>query len=441
MGIRQYETEEDEFNIKEIFLTLYRHKISIILITIIFTLFAAIHAYFKPNIFSATTTVEIGTERSGGKAEDILAMASTSGRINTDTEIQIIKSRFLAEQATQNIDFAHRYYTTVRLREIELYKSSPFDVNLTKGYNISFLLYPYDNESYRIEAKGVDKDSGEAWKYAKIHRYGEKVSNNHFTFTITRKEGEELKNSEYRFVVLSETSAASSAMSGVSVRKLGKYSNIMAISYSDRVPLRAQEFVNALADAYIAQSVYKKTREAAKTLSFVSVQLKKISNNLEHSALNLENFKKDTDTVSLETKTQGVVERLGDAEGKLATMEIEVGLLNALYSRVRSGKELETISVSGLSDESGSGALSSMIEELRQAVMKVKILRADFTEQYPEVVKLRRQIKQMQKMIIETIKSIRKNYDERKKLLKKSIDEQTKLTTLEEIRNIEEYLK
>jgi len=48
---------------------------------------------------------------------------------------------------------------------------------------------------------------------------------------------------------------------------VGKFSNIIEISCNDNVALRAQEFANALAQAYIAQSIYKKTREAAKTLS------------------------------------------------------------------------------------------------------------------------------------------------------------------------------
>ena len=47
-----------------------------------------------------------------------------------------------------------------------------------------------------------------------------------------------------------------------------------------------------MADAYITQSVYKKTREAAKTLSFVDVQLNKITDNLDYSAIKLQDFKK-----------------------------------------------------------------------------------------------------------------------------------------------------
>ncbi len=66
------------------------------------------------------------------------------------------------------------------------------------------------------------------------------------------------------FNIILTTSTVGSAKGGISVKRLGRYSNILAISYRDGVPLRAQKFTNTLADAYITQSFYKKTREAVK---------------------------------------------------------------------------------------------------------------------------------------------------------------------------------
>ncbi len=433
MSTRRYEVDEDEIDLKEIFRTLNHYKNSIITITILFTLFAAVYAYFKPNIYSATVTVEVGMESAyGGYAgQDILSKATSPGYITSDTEMEIIKSRFLSTQALQSVDFSHRYYTTVRLREIELYKSSPFDINLTEGYNLSFMVYPYSEEKYRIKVKGIDENTKKEWEENKIYSFGEQAASEHYAFTLTPKKDKVLGNDNYRFVVLDKESTVASAQGGVSVSLAGKFSSILAINYSDNVPLRAQEFANALADAYIAQSVYKKTREASKTLSFIDVQLKQISENLRNSEIKLENFKKETSTISLDAKAQSVMEMLGDAERRLAMISIEVGLLNTLYTQVKTGKNLETLSVSGLTGGGGSGsgaeALTGMITDLQQAVMKVKILRADYTEQYPEVLKLRRQIKQMKKIIIDMIGNIKKNFDEHKKLLEASITDQKKL--------------
>ena len=67
--------------------------------------------------------------------------------------MEIIKSRFLAIKAAQNVDVLHRYYTTRKYKELELYKESPFQVGMIRGYGISFNFYPIDEKSYRLVVK------------------------------------------------------------------------------------------------------------------------------------------------------------------------------------------------------------------------------------------------------------------------------------------------
>ena len=429
MSSKRYEVDKDEIDFKEAFRTLRHYKSSIILITIAATLFAVAFAYFKPNIYLATATVEveIGKASGGSDNQDILSMATSPD--HATSEIEIIKSRFLSTQALQSVDFSHRYYTTVRFREIELYKSSPFDVNLTKGYKLSFMVYPYSKERYRIEVKGVDARTKKEWEENRIYSFGEQAVSEHYAFTLTPKKDKVLGNDNYRFVVLDKESTVASARGAIIVNTTGEHSNILRISYSDSVPLRAQEFANALADAYIAQSVYRKTREASKTLSFIDTQLKQVSENLRDSAAKLEKFKKETNIISLDAKAQSVVEVMGDAERKLAMINIEVGLLDALYLQMKSSKNLETLSLGGLrgSKLDGSGVLTGVITDLQQAVMKVKILRLDYTEQHNGVIKLRRKITHMKKIIVDIIGNSKKNLYEHKRLLEVSIAEQKKL--------------
>ncbi|MEA3418051.1 MAG: polysaccharide biosynthesis tyrosine autokinase [Campylobacterota bacterium] len=426
--IKERETDEDEIDLKAIFRTLSDYKAAIITFAVIFTLFSAVYAYFKPSIYSSFSTVEVGLEPRGGSQSDILAAAVGGDAAGPDTEMDIIRSRFLASHALRKVDFTHRYYGIKMMKERELYKDSPFDVNLTEGENISFGVYPVDKIFYRLKAKGVDKETREEWSYEKVHRFGAPVKDKYFAFVLHKKAGRELTADSYRFVVLDLESATDTAMGGVSVSPLSKFSTLLKITYEDPVPLRAQEFANALAESYIEQSVYRKTREASRTLEFVDNQLLEINENLKDSAVQLENFKIKTSTISLDTKAQGVVTRMGDYETKLAEIRIEEELLNSLYNQVKAGKSLETISVIGLEGKNEqSGPLTGLVKELQQNVLKIKLLRSDFTEQYPEVRKLRRQIIQLKKIIISTIKNMKSNISERRALIVKSIESQQKL--------------
>jgi len=414
-------TEEDEIDLRELFGALQRHKLSIFFTMTLVTILSIVFSYFQPNIYSTASVVEIGKDDKGAGGfggQDFISMAMSSSSITPDAEIRMIKSRYLTRLALAKVDFQHRYYTTIRFKEYELYKESPFDVNLTNGYNISFTIYPYNKTRYRVESKGKDEKTKEEWEYTKLHNYGEAVHNKYFDFILNKKDGKELEEESYRFVVLDEEKAIESARKGVSTSMGKSGSTIIDITYEDCVPLRAYEFNNALSEAYISQSVYRKTREASKTLSFIESQLKNINNNLNNSAAKLENFKKETSTVTLDSKASAIMAHLSEAETRLATINIESGLLNTLYDQVKTGKNLETITLSGLAgssqNDSGMQALTKMVTDLQNAIMKLRILRTDYTEQYPAVVKLRRQIIQMKKNIISMIKNAKNNFDAHK---------------------------
>ncbi|EIF51211.1 tyrosine-protein kinase family protein [Sulfurovum sp. AR] len=415
--------DEDEIDIKEIFRTIYRYRYMILLLVVVFGFVSSYYAYFKPNVYQASATVEVGLDQRGYGSQDMLAMAMDSGTMNADTEMEIIKSRFLTEKALDEVDFSHHYYTTRRFKEVELYKASPFQVGMLEGYDISFDLYPVDENSYRLVVEEAEDSEGNIWSYDAVHSYDKEIVTAYFHLNVTKTN--EPDDEKYRFVVFDPKDIASYVQGGVSVSQKSKYSAILEISYSDNVALRAQEFTNALARAYIEQNIEKKTQEATRKLTFIDNQLKLITENLKGSAIKLEEFKKTSNTVSLSAKAENIIRQMSESETKLTEISIELEMLGTLYEQVKSGKNLESITIAGLDKEASS--LSSMIKELQDAIMKKRILREEYTEMFSEVRKLTKTIEQLKKLIISTIKSLNKSIKERKELIGKSILEQQKL--------------
>ena len=226
--------DEDEIDIKEIFRTVYRYRYMILLLVILFTVVSSYHAYFKPNVYKASATVEVGLEQRGYGGQDILAMATESGAMNADTEMDIIKSRFLTEKALKKVNFSHRYYTTRRYKELELYKESPFQVGMNKGYGISFDFYPLDEKSYRLVVVEEKDNSGTVWSYDQTLPYSKEIVTEHFHLNIVKTK--EPEDAQYRFVIMDPENMGSYVQGGVSVSQKSKYSTMLEISYEDNVP-------------------------------------------------------------------------------------------------------------------------------------------------------------------------------------------------------------
>ena len=408
-------------DIKEVFRTIYRYKYMIIFMIIVFGAASSFYAYFRPNIYQASATVEVGTK--GYESQDIIVEATESTSGDIYTEMEIIKSRFLSQIAVKEVNFSHKYYTTRKYKEIELYKNSPFEVGMNKGYGISFDFYPVDAKKYRLAVKEAKDENGTVWSYDETNAYGKEVVTEHFHLNILKTK--KAKDAQYRFVIIDPLAMRNYSLGGISVTQLSGFSNILQISYSDNVALRAQEAVNALSRAYITQSVNKKTKEATRKLAFIDKQLNIITENLKGSAVKLEEFKRTTNTVDLSAKAETIIRHMGEYETKLAEITIQEEMLSALYKQVKSGRNLESISISG--GEILTASVSPVITKLQEAIMKKKTLRENYTELHPEVRKLRKTIGQLKKMLVSTIKNLNKSMKKRKSLLKKSIDREQKL--------------
>ena len=414
------EHNEDEIDIKEVFHTLYHYKYMILFFTLVFTLGSMYYAYFKPNIYKATAIVEMGVKETSA-VPDIVNMAMESGNVDVETEIRIIQSRYLVNEALVHVDMVQHFFVEKAYRKTETYyKDVPFEVGLLKGYDIPFTLYPIDKKHYRLVVK-EDKDID--WNYDEIHLYGEEVKTKHFQINIAHKK--ELKVlRKYAFYFCNKHTLATHVLENLTVMQEAK-SNILSLSYEDTVAERAKDFVNALTKAYVHQSVERKTREAKQKLAFIDGQMKEITGNLRNSAVKLEEFKKSSNTVSLSVKAENILSQMNTYETELNQITMQEDMLDILYTVVKKGKDIEAISLGGL-NMTNSG-LSKLITELQESILERKLLREDYTSMHPTVRKLSKKIKQIKALLTSLIRNLRTNIKDKKSLIVTSIAQKQKL--------------
>jgi capsular exopolysaccharide synthesis family protein len=414
------EGRSEELDLRRLIGTLYRHRWAILAFALAGLIASAVFAYFKPNIYSTSATVEVQVRNPWGWGrQDAVTSALTGGTVsNLDTELQIIRSRFVAAKALKKVDFSHRYYITKRFREIELYKASPIEVELTRGYGLPFRLYPLGKEKYRLVSEYTL--GGEKKSYDAVHRFGEEVHTSDFVLVVRRKPGAKFTENEYRFTVLNPKSLPAAVSAGVRATPVSKTANLISISYQDTVPLRTQELVNALADAYLEQNIERRTREAEKTLEFINSQLKTLAENLKVSAANLEAFQRRTKTIDVDKKVERLSEKLGEYESQLATLKLQEEILSSLVKKVKRGRNLETLTLAGVGIEDES--LSGLVADLRTAILKKKELLRDYTSAYPEVKKLDSRIRQLRQIIVQSVGNLYKSVREREKFLQKQME-------------------
>lgn len=419
--------EEDEIDLKQLIWRLRERKTTILFVLFVTLILGGMYTYFATPVYETNTVLRIKEEPKNSKA-DMLQMAM-EGMSNTeiDTEIGILQSKSLLEVALEKVPYNIRYYEKSNFRNREIYKDVPFYVEdfeiLDKKFSGKlFQIKPIDNDRFNLTIKpsllqriGMVEGAVCNGEY----KYGQKIKNKAFTLTIVKKSNFGDKNYSFKL------SDSRSVIENIILPNLqvvqtgGKTSSLVQISYQDSIPERAEQFTNALADAYIQQSIDFNTEEASKTLGFIDNQLSEVKKNLEASAISVENFKQTHNTMDISAETKTSIEKLSVYDQQLAQIEIEADQAKRVSELLKKG-DFSALSIAPLqlSDQ----LVNSLMFSLSEAERKKKALMVEYTERHPEVVQQTLQIERLKKEILSNLTSLQQGINERKQSIQKVIN-------------------
>ena len=417
------EYKVDEISFVKLMETPLKHKLLITFWTIIVAIAAGVYIYFQPNIYRATSTLEISAKKANPSLNDLLATALSQSAQNIDTEIEILKSHFVAKMALEKVDFINRYYAVKNYKKIELYKDVPFSVELKKGKGLSFNIYPKDEKSFTLEVKNLRDKFGNKKTYYRDVNYNEWIKSPYFEIKVVKKDKLEYK--KYIFEAEKLKKVLNELDENLKIKQATPRASIIVISFEDNVAQRAKEYVDALAESYLKQSIERKTKQATKRIAFIDNQLKTITKNLRTSENRLANYKKKTNIINLSTKAKSVVERSSKLEAELTKISLEREVAQTLYNQVKRGRGLENISIVGISSDGGS--LMGMVQQLQEAIIKKKMLLQDYTNAHPEVIKVTNSIIHLKRSIMRNIRNMLKLLKEREAFVKSSLKKENKI--------------
>ena len=428
----QNNIDEDEIDLKEVFSTLNRYKYSIIAFAIVFTIGATVFAYFKDNVYEASTTIELEQKGRGMSGDDVMSLALGGTGANIDNEQYIIKSRFLSEKVLRGLDIGTRYYTKHNFRTVELYQSSPFVVvnkELDKRlYGTKFTMKILDGERFVLSMTPqigmkerllqgfgfIEAPTDAPAAYENEHRFGEEIVTEWFTLQVNRVF--DLVENEYSFTITPNKQMAGFLQSGLSTSLVSKMGSIVKITYQDNVALRAEQVLNTLTQRYLQQELEEKTLEADQTLKFIDAQIEEINKDVERSQSKLEKFRSKNTIVDAGSQAMMTAQNMSDYESKLQALEIESNVLKNVQGYVNSGKDLSGISLGSAAYTDP--ALAQMIQKLQESIMARKSLLVEFTELHPDVIKLTEAINSIKSTIKFTLKNDISIIEQRKQTLR-----------------------
>jgi succinoglycan biosynthesis transport protein ExoP len=174
-------------------------------------------------------------------------------------------------------------------------------------------------------------------------------------------------------------------------RTMNRETRLIKVEYTHHDPLLATKIVNAVADVYVLQNLEQKVETNASASDFLQKRVAELQSQIRSGEEHLINYAKSNQILSLDSNQNTVVQRLSDLNNRLSQAESDRITAEAAYRAASQNP------MSGAGAESKDARTSSLEGQLTSLRQQLEQLKVEFTDEWPEVKKVQRQISAIEK--------------------------------------------
>ncbi|MDH3999508.1 MAG: Wzz/FepE/Etk N-terminal domain-containing protein, partial [Desulfuromonadales bacterium] len=376
--------EKEVHLIDYINVVLRRWKIVLLMLVLVFCAVSLRTLLMQP-IYEAEATLEVG----GKKQNSLLEEIDIGRERSIETEIEKLRSRSLAETAIKHLNL---HWQVGAVSEGLGFTVGEFVVNADLlGLRVELL----DAGTYRVTDL-----NGKLLCKAHNHKLCNFPGGKILVDIEDGRGGQFIEFERVPVDILVE-----GFLRNLSIREVGKMTNVIKISYRDTDPVKARDIVNLLIDGYLDKNVTSRTLEAGKAAEFISQQLSGIKSKLDYSEQQLQEYKVQTGLITLGPEGRSLVEKMVALEQEQAELDLKRQrvefAVNSLREAIRSESVFTPPTIEDIPQ------IADAANQLAELEAQKNGLLVDFTLAHPMVVEIQAQIRQVQETMLSNYKSIR----------------------------------
>jgi capsular exopolysaccharide synthesis family protein len=434
--------KSNELHVHDITSILKKYKWSIFLSTLLAGLLSYAYLYFTPSMYNSYAIIKVKPNIKTQSGELINNTVSTTKSKDVTEEISLLQTYKINNQALSEINLKTQYFVDEGYKTVEIYKDLPIEITkinlldpevmgkkltLTpdgeNGYKLSYQ-HSY-KEKIRAKLFGSEiftlEDSGKL-------EFGKEINNKYFNLTINKID--DFKKPIYFVVNGKQRQVFENIIKDrLEVTQLQKDTSLIKINYQDSIADRAQRYVDALARSFVEYSIDSKNKQLNRTADFILEELANIKKELKESEEQLEEYQVTKSFVQPTAQATLYIQQLSDIEIQQSENKLKKKLINNLIDFVKNNSNLDAIapSLSKLNDQS----TLVLIAKLQDNQLLEEELATEYTNEYPKLKSIRRQIESIRNKIAYNLESLSKNIDyENSNLTQRKLNYERKMNVL-----------
>ncbi|MBX2898790.1 MAG: polysaccharide biosynthesis tyrosine autokinase [Cyclobacteriaceae bacterium] len=378
---------------------------------------------YTPREYTVSASILIKEVQEISGAEILYKNSLVDPYRNYLNEPYIIKSYPLIESVIRDLNFQISFYQEGYILTSETYKNLPVKVIWCGGKQVKkggFIFTLLDENRFKLtpsESAEVDFNS---------YNLNDTVSLNGFELLFSKVQGTKLKNHvgvPYILEIKDPTQVAGSYIGRLKVEWAAVGAGIINLSLTGTNPDKEIDFLNALIARYEQIDLQKKNEVAARTVDFITNQLKDIKDSLRLVEFQLERFGNSSRIKDMSGEAQRIYQKLEGFEFQKSELLIRHNyfdyLDNYLISNVDRLDQIILPASMGINDP----ILTSLIAKLIDVQIELKTVVVPDKGGHPLVQSKMERIKEIRKDVSESIKALRSTDKIKSDFLNKQISQ------------------
>jgi tyrosine-protein kinase Etk/Wzc len=289
---------------------------------------------YKAKMYKIHAQLLVQDDKKGGgmNAGDLLDLSSLMNmKSNVDNEVEILKTRMLAEKVVKDLNLNVAYYKKGRVNDVELYQNNlPFAIEIL-GSEDSIVATTFDMEVLEPELLLIEyQDSRKITVSSKIPFGKTFIMEGIGALRFVKNNNIPLRDKYYRFHISSVQEAISLLRKDITVAVTNKLVTTIDLSMNHHIPKKGEDILFKLIEEYLKQNILDKNRVADSTIKFINERLLFVSRELGDIEGDIQSFKQGNKLADLSEQSRLLLINTSDYLKRIAEIETQLNILSGL---------------------------------------------------------------------------------------------------------------
>ncbi|HQW24084.1 MAG TPA: GNVR domain-containing protein, partial [Bacteroidia bacterium] len=411
----------EEFDLKLFAIIVKKYFYLLLAILFLALVGSLLYLRYTHPVYQSESVIKIGTVNNANAVLNIqnpqFYDAMGMGSNNLAGSIELLRSKLMVSRVLNQMPLDISYFAQGNVLDYEMYRQTPFEISflLTDStfYGVQVFVNFLSETRFQMHYKFNNTVSTGIYNVEQWYNSpGLKFKLRIIEYNFILEQQKKIKQDPFYFLINNPESLIDKYYKNMSIILTNQFAQTVKISFKDRNPQKAADFVNTMASEYDLYVKENKSAGANKSIEFINETLSSIETELKDSEKKLELFKRANKITQPTQNAEDVLDHINGLIDQRTEFLLNTAVLNRLEKEIKGNKAVDQL-VPLLAGTVTDDLIKEMVIRIQTMEDRKANMQFQATEANAAMIALEKDIVRQREMLINSIINSRKSISEK----------------------------